>query len=376
MLRKSLTLLLAVIAFALPCRADELNFDKEFSAVTDAVPDDVAKLLPANFFDGVDEAAEGLDEVLETSFWRKLVKTAFSETFGEIGPALLSILGILILSAFLHVFKDSLQSESVSVAVNLAVTVVVLSILMKYISIHVELVVNYVKVLSDFSLAMLPLMGALLATGGSGGAAVAMHGGVLMTLGVVEAVVGEAFGGIVGVSVAMTAANIFSGRFRLAAPARAIRRCFGIFFGIVSGMLGLLFSVKLGIAAAADSTAMRGAKMFASNAIPIVGSTIGDSFRTLATAVSYIKSVSGTVGIVLILILALPVFINVWLFRSGLILLSGAAEMLGCERERELLAGMISVYGYILAVLAIVTVVFVFMLTLFMKSTLAFGGSV
>ena len=129
-------------------------------------------------------------------------------------------------------------------------------------------------------------------------------------------------------------------------------------------------SIKIGIASAADSVAMRGAKMFASNAIPMVGSAIGDSFKTLATALSYIKGVSGTVGIIILILLALPVFISVWLYRSGLVLLSGAAEMLGCERERELVSEVVSVYGYILAVVAIVTVVFILMLTLFTKTTL------
>ena len=72
--------------------------------------------------------------------------------------------------------------------------------------------------------------------------------------------------------------------------------------------------------------------------------------------------------------MALPTFWSVWLYRCGLVLVSGAAEMLGCDRERELLSGVVSVYGYILAVIAISAVVFILMLTLFTKSTLAFGG--
>jgi hypothetical protein len=139
-------------------------------------------------------------------------------------------------------------------------------------------------------------------------------------------------------------------------------------------LLSFIISIKIGIAAAGDSVAMRGAKMFASNAIPLVGSAIGETFRTVASALTYIKSVSGAVGIVLILLLALPIFLSIWLYRCGLVLLSSAAEMLGCDRERELLSGVVSVYGYMLAVIAISAVVFILMMTLFTKSTLAFGG--
>ena len=365
------------VMLTLPCSAEsDVDIDKEFSDMMESVPDDVAELLPDGFFEGVDGAASGLDEVLDIGFWGELARELFSDGLRNIGPTLLSLAAILLVSAIITVFKDSLRSEALSGAVNLVVSAVMISILVKNAANHVQAVTEYISGLSELCLGMLPVMGAILAMGGNGGAAVATHGGFLMILGVIEAVVGEAFGGIVGISLAMSAANIFSGKFRLAALSRAVRRCFGIFFGAVMSLLGFMISIKIGIAAAGDSIAMRGAKMFASNAIPMVGAAIGDTFRTLATALTYMKSVSGAVGIILILLLVLPVFVNVWLYRSGLVLLSSVAEMLGCDRERELVSGVVSIYGYMLAVIAITAVVFILMLTLFTKSTLAFGGSI
>ena len=365
------------VMLILPCAAEtDADIDKEFSDMMDSIPDDVAELLPDGFFDGIDGAASGLDEVLDMGFWGELARGLFSDGLRSIGPTLISLAAIILVSAILTVFKDNLRSEALSGAVNLVVSAVMISILVKNAANHVQSVTEYISGLSDLCLGMLPVMGAILAMGGNGGAAVATHGGFLMILGVIEAVVGEAFGGIVGISLAMSAANIFSGKFRLAALSRAIRRCFGIFFGAVMSLLGFMISIKIGIAAAGDSIAMRGAKMFASNAIPMVGAAIGDTFRTLATALTYMKSVSGAVGIILILLLVLPVFVNIWLYRSGLVLLSSVAEMLGCDRERELISGVVSIYGYMLAVIAITAVVFILMLTLFTKSTLAFGGGI
>ena len=289
---------------------------------------------------------------------------------------MLAVFAVLIASSLISLFKDSFRSEALSGAVSLATSAVLISLLVKAASSHIEAVNLYLSRLRELCLGMIPVMGTVLAMGGNGGAAVATHGGFMMVLGVMEAVVGQAFGGIVGVSLALSAANVFSGKFRLSAVARAVRRCFGVFFGVVTALLGFILSIKIGIAAAGDSVAMRGAKIFASNAIPVVGAAVGDSLRTLATALSYIKSVSGTVGIVLILLLALPTFLTVWLFRSGLVLLSGAAEMLGCDRERELLSGVISVYGYVLGAVALTAVVFILLLTLFIKTALAFGGGI
>ena len=371
-------ILFALALFALPCHAEAQSTDtvnKSFGEFMENIPDDIAKLLPDSFFDGgIDSAAQGLDEVLDTGFFAELMGTLLSDGLKTATPTLLSLFSVLLVSALLATFKDTLRSEALSGAVSLAVSTVMTAILVRCAAAHIEAVTGFLSRLSELCLAMLPILGAVLAMGGSGSAAVATHGGFLMLLGALEAIVGEAFGGIVGISLALSAANVFSSKFRLGAVARAIRRCFGVFFGAVMSLLSFILSIKIGIAAAGDSVAMRGAKMFASNAIPLVGSAIGDSFRTLATALTYIKGVSGAVGIILILLLALPTFLSVWLYRCGLVLVSGAAEMLGCDRERELLSGVVSVYGYMLAVIAISSVVFILMLTLFTKSTLAFGG--
>ena len=339
-------------------------------------PELIEDLLPEGFFDSVDNAAAGLDETLELPFWKGLFYDLFYDRIGQALPTVTALLGLVLVSALLSAFKDVMRSDALAGAVNLAVSVVMTSIFVNAASRHIELVTSYAQRLSELTRAMLPLMGALLAMGGSGASAVATHGGVLMVLGVVEAVVGEAFGGIVGISLAMSAANIFSGRFRLSAVARGVRRCFGIFFGALTALLGFLLSLKIGIASAGDSLAMRGAKMFASNAIPIVGSAVGESFRVLATSLTYIKSVSGAVGMVIVLLMALPVFFEVWLYRAGLVLIGSAAEMLGCDRERELVSGVVAVYGYMLAAVALLSVLFILMLTLFTKTALAFGGGI
>ena len=376
MWRRLLALLFALFVFCLPCFGEEISFDKELSEIAESLPNEVEGLLPEGFFDSVDNAAAGLDETLELPFWKGLFYDLFYDRIGQALPTVTSLLGLVLVSALLSAFKDVMRSDALAGAVNLAVSVVMTSIFVNAASRHIELVTSYAQRLSELTRAMLPLMGALLAMGGSGASAVATHGGVLMVLGVVEAVVGEAFGGIVGISLAMSAANIFSGRFRLSAVARGVRRCFGIFFGALTALLGFLLSLKIGIASAGDSLAMRGAKMFASNAIPIVGSAVGESFRVLATSLTYIKSVSGAVGMVIVLLMALPVFFEVWLYRAGLVLIGSAAEMLGCDRERELVSGVVAVYGYMLAAVALLSVLFILMLTLFTKTALAFGGGI
>ena len=367
-------ILLLGVLLALPCVAED---SVGLGDMMSEVPHELGGILPDEFFEGnTEDAAKGLEKVLDTEYFWGLIKEWVFGSAGEAVPTMLSLLSVLVVSALLSVFRESLRSEALSGAVGLASAAAMTVILVRGATAHIEAVEGFVERLSQLCTAMLPVMGTVLAMGGSGGAAVATHGGFIMILGIVEAVVGEAFGTIAGVSLALSAADIFSSKFRLSALARAVRRGFGIFFGAIMSLLGFIVSLKIGIASAADSVAMRGAKMFASNAIPLVGSAIGGTLGTVGAAVSYIKSVSGAVGVVLVLLLALPSFIGVWVYRCGLVLLSGAAEMLGCDKEKELLSGVASVYGYMLAVIAVSAVVFILLLTLFTKSTLAFGGAI
>lgn len=366
------TALLLLTVFVLPCSAEA---DVGLSDMMNELPDGLDKLLPDEFFGGnTGDVAKGLEKTLDAEYLWGLIKEWLYGSAEETSAIMLSLFSVLVASALLSVFKESLRSEALSGAVGLASSAAITVILVKGAAAHIEAVERFAERLTQLCMAMLPVMGTVLAMGGNGGAAVAAHGGFIMILGVVEAVVGEAFGAIAGIGLALSAADVFSSKFRLSAVARAVRRGFGIFFGAVMSLLGFVVSLKIGIASAADGLAMRGAKMFASNAIPLVGSAIGGTLGTVASAVSYIKSVSGTVGMVLILLLALPVFLNVWVYRCGLVLLSGAAEMLGCDKERELMSGVVSVYGYMLAVVAVSAVTFILLLTLFTKSTLAFGG--
>ena len=148
MLRRALVLLLVLAFFILPCSA-ETDIDSEFKDMMNAVPDDLAGLLPEAFFDGINGAAEGLGEIGEMSFWRQLLGNIFSDSFKEIFPTLLSLFSLLLVSALLTVFKDVLRSNALSGAVGLAVSAVMISIFVRLASEHVELAFGCIEKLSQ-----------------------------------------------------------------------------------------------------------------------------------------------------------------------------------------------------------------------------------
>ena len=111
----------------------------------------------------------------------------------------------------------------------------------------------------------------------------------------------------------------------------------------------------------------------ASNIIPIVGGSVGETLRTVASSVGYIKSVCGIGAIIFIILLVLPILVTLLLTRTVFIISVAVADLLGCERESRALSELDSIYGTLVAVVCMVSVMFIFALTLFVRCTVAAG---
>ena len=138
-------------------------------------------------------------------------------------------------------------------------------------------------------------------------------------------------------------------------------------------VLVFVLGAQTAIAGAADTAAARGAKLISSTVIPVVGGAVGDTLRTVAGSVSYVKSVVGVGGIVLIILLTLPPIISVLLTRTVFLLTSNLARMLGCGREGRLLDEMGNVYGTLLATVSVCSVALCVGLGIFVRCAVAIG---
>jgi hypothetical protein len=98
---------------------------------------------------------------------------------------------------------------------------------------------------------------------------------------------------------------------------------------------------------------------------------VGDTLRTVAGSVQYVKSVVGVGGILFVVYMTLPVFISVLLSRAVLLLSSGMAQMLGCKREARLLDELGNVYGCMLGAVSISAIAFCVAFAIFVKCTVA-----
>ena len=101
--------------------------------------------------------------------------------------------------------------------------------------------------------------------------------------------------------------------------------------------------------------------------IPIVGGALGDTFRTVALGVAFLKSTVGVGVMIVLFLMLLPVLISLLLSRLSFRLSLTVAELLGCDIESRLLHELVGIYGTIIAVVSMCAVFLIFALTLFVK---------
>ena len=151
----------------------------------------------------------------------------------------------------------------------------------------------------------------------------------------------------------------------------AIKKIYNFVLTLVMTVLLSSLAAQTALAAAADSTAARTARLVSGTMIPVLGGSVGETFRTVSAGVSYLKNVFGIGSIIMIALLVLPVVITIVLTRFTFLLGAGLADMLGCSAEARALENLGEVYGTMLAVVSGVGVMFIMALCIFMQSVIA-----
>lgn len=128
-------------------------------------------------------------------------------------------------------------------------------------------------------------------------------------------------------------------------------------------VLTTVFTYQTAVASGADSWVLRGTK-FAAGSIPIVGGAISEASKTIFGSFEMIKSISGGLGIVLILLTVIPPFIEMILIKTVFSLSSAFSEGMGASSITEVLKSGGDLMGFALAMTGILCVGAIFTLTL------------
>lgn len=236
---------------------------------------------------------------------------------------------------------------------------------------HFESIEMFFDSLGSLMRAMIPIGASLWAMGGNIVSASSGSATLYIMLGVSEGLFRTTVTPVCSVMSVLNLCDAMSDGMRTGRMLSAIRRIYSFFLCSVMTLLISCLAAQTALSASADGVAARTARLVSGSFIPILGGSVGETLRTVASGVGYLKNIFGVGGILMIFSLLLPVCISTLLFRAVFLVSGGIADMLGLASEARLLDGLGEVYGTMLAVVTSVSVMFLLSLCIFMQSVVA-----
>lgn len=366
---------MAMIAFcgfsASAIDGSELISEEEWESFEQALPKEVRD----EFFDsGIKDSGEYADAVIEKSGIKYVFSRLLDEISLEWGSAarlFLTICALLIVSAVFNTAIESFSNDSLASAVRFCSAGAIFAVIVYTQYEHFGQIEKFFDSLGTLMRAMIPMTASIWAMGGNVSTASVGSASFFVMLSVCEELLRSSIVPICCVMSVLGLCDAMSDEMKTGRLLAAIKKIYAFFLGIVMTLLLSSLSAQTSIAAAADTTAARTARLLSGTVIPVVGGSVGETLRTVYSGVAYLKNIFGIGGIVMISGLLLPVGVSVLLTRLVFLICGGLAELLGCSNEARFLGNLGEVYGTILAVISGVSVMFILALCIFMQTVVA-----
>ena len=333
--------------------AEELTFD--YSQVYQSLSPQVCEKLGEMGLNSAD--ANTLSKLSFESVISQLVKTA-GESFSSPFSGLITIVAVLLLCSILSAYKNSLSNEignTVQAAASLCVCCAVVIPAAGFIS----TTESVVSVSANLFLAYIPIAAVMMAASGKAISSASYQASMIA--------VGQGAVRIFS-NVILPFLNIFLGlsitsgiapQARLsgfsAMTLRFTRRLLAFAMTIFAAVLSIrqLLSDNL------DSVAVRAVKFGLTSFVPVVGSALGEAYKTVQGSVQLMKSGLGVFVILAIALTFLPLLVQGIGWSLCLMLGKALAEAMGVDGCARLLEALREVFSTIVAVLLSMMAVFI-----------------
>lgn len=338
------------------------SFREEWSTFVDSLPEEIRPMAS----DALQEtnAADAMRETLSVSyFWNKAV-VVFQEMWPSATSLLLKLTGLLVFAALFHRLRHLLTTDALRGATELCSTLCLVLCITPVIRSSVVLCQDFIALLTSCASGITPVVCALFVSSGNVTTAAVTNASLMLVYTLFQSVISVFMWPVVKAVYVMGVVGNLGGILHFDTLSRFIRQLFTWLLSLLALFLSVMIGVQSTMAINADSFSMKTAKFALGNFIPLVGNALSEAIGTVAGSLSLIKSTCGVFGVLAVAVLLLPVIVHLLLHRVVVGVAQGMAELLSCERESLLLKEVHAVLGYILAVVSLVSALFLFILAL------------
>ncbi len=346
------------------------DFSEEFANLYEAMPDEVR----TQFADVLDDPS-GFDSLRSemglASLWTRVVDT-LKAAWPSACSLTLRLLGLILCAGVFSQLHTALDARVSSEAFTLCTTLCFALSLTGAVNQMLASTAAYLDGLTQLVSGLAPVVCAVLAASGQITMAAVSHTSLMLMFTLLQNVANILLFPMVRVCYCLGIVGAVGGPVKTENIAKCLRKVLTVVLSFLTVLFIFVVGVQTALAKGADSLSVRTVKFALGNVIPLIGSSLSDALTTVTGSLDLIRSVTGGLGVLSLVILLLPVLLQLMLYRLSLGICKGAAEMIGCDYEARLIGEMHGTVGFLLAAAALVSVMFLFVLSLF---TLI-GGSV
>lgn len=344
-------LLVLCTSSGMACAAEPDMSEYDFSS---DLSEDASRILSDIGVDGVD-----YDALLNTSP-RKIIDMLIGIVSGELKQPLKTmgiIVAVLAMAAVAESFHKK-KSESGTVTELFFSLMMVFTVAIP-VSKTLTAAIAAIELSANFMLAYIPVFAGVVSMSGMPVTAVSYSA---VTVGIAEITAqfcAQFVTGIVGIILCFVFLSSVSQTINSERIINLLKKVVTVVLSLLATVFVGMITIKGMLSAATDSVAIRGVKLIAGNAIPIVGGAIGDAYTSVLGSLGLIKNTVGTFGIVAVAAIHLPAVIELLLWYMILTLCSVFSGVLGISNCEKTLNGLASAVALINTVVIFSCVVFI-----------------
>lgn len=363
--------LFSVALLPISARSTDVAEGIEWDGFESGIPDGVRDAMPNGSFDGIEDFAQGVGEITDGAGAARAVISAFvGQADGALG-LLAMMSAVSVIAAIVGALSEGREGSATVKALRICTVAASVGVVVYTLYGDLLRLGEYLEQTCTLVNGMIPVTAAVWAMGGNVTTAAAGNAGFCVTLAVCENIFAATVTPVCCTLTVLGICDALGEEVRTGRIMNALRRVYNFVLVALMTLLLASMAAQTALAASADTVAARTARLMSGSMIPVLGGSVGETLRTLAGSVSYLKNVFGIGGIVLIALNTLPLIASVLLTRAALLISAGIADLLGCAGQARLFEHLGEVYGCMLAVASSVAAVFILSLCVFMQTVVA-----
>lgn len=364
-------MLLFTLMFSFSSSAKELvDIDKSVEKLKNSLSEEVQKDLKKIGAESYDVSS--LDDVSLES----ILSLVFEKVGDEGATPLKSgvvVISILILTALLESYRDSLRHTSMQEVLAVVSTLCIVSSLAFPVINLIRTSVATITDASNFMLLYIPIMIAILSLSGHAVTGASYYSLMLMVCEGVAQLSTKFIAPMLNVYLGFCVSSSICDRVNLKSFCDMISKTIKWLISFLMTVFSALLTIKGMITTAYDSVTARAVRFTMSSFIPIVGAALSESYKTIQGSINLIRTGAGVFVILAILVVFLPTIISCVCWIFSLNLCKSVGETIGVTSPLKLLSTVSSVVSTVLAITVCIMALFIISTALLI--TLSGGAS-